>query len=164
MILTGEKQNAPTETFPDAILYIKHLASTFLGPNSALSVERPATRRQKSDTAKSNMCRSVNACSLLESHRCFGQPFCSMFRIVERIFSRLEEHVPQYSWPFSTMSRNFTSRKTELHQKLYGSRFEFRTSEMWIRGSNCYTAAFDGSLKWSTKKEKPRRAGNWESL
>jgi len=60
VILTGYNQHARTETCLGATLYTTHLSCTFLASNSALSGERPATRRQKVDTAK-NMLRGMNA-------------------------------------------------------------------------------------------------------
>jgi len=61
VILTGDNQQARTETCPTATLYTTHLSRTFLGSNSALSGERPA------------VLRSMNTSSRLESYRCFGR-------------------------------------------------------------------------------------------
>jgi hypothetical protein len=173
VILTGDNQHwrsdtdreQPTRTdnnLASATLYTTHFSWTFLGSNSALSGERPATRRHKSDTAK-NTLRSMNAGSLFESYRRFSGNLCSMFRKEEWIFSRWVEHVPQYSWPVSTTSHNVTSRIKGLH-KNSEPRFEIRMSRMWFRISNSFDAASDGRLKWSTRKGRNQEEGETERV
>jgi len=97
---------------------------------------------------------------LLESYRCFGGTCRSMFRKKEGIFSRWADHDP-HSWPVSATSHNVTSRRKELHKKSE-PRFELRMSRTWL--TNRFAAAFDGRLKWSTRKRRNQKEEETERV